>query len=87
VFDKPSLLIFNKIDEYEKNTFDSWLDDNVKKEMMNELKEKWKEKMHNDCVFISATQKNNIDELRKILLKKIREIYKIRYPYKTEYIF
>jgi GTP-binding protein HflX len=38
-------------------------------------------------VFISATQKNNIDELRKILLKKIREIYKIRYPYKTEYIF
>lgn len=86
-FDKPSLLIFNKIDEYEKNTFDSWLDDNVKKEMMNELKENWKEKMHNDCVFISATQKNNIDELRKILLKKIREIYKIRYPYKTEYIF
>jgi GTP-binding protein HflX len=86
-FDKPSLLIFNKIDEYEKNTFDAWLDDNVKKEMMNELKEKWKEKMHNDCVFISATQKNNIDELRKILLKKIREIYKIRYPYKTEYIF
>ena len=86
-FDKPSLLIFNKIDEYEKNTFDAWLDDNVKKEMMNELKEKWKEKMHNDCVFISATEKNNIDELRKILLKKIREIYKIRYPYKTEYIF
>jgi GTPase len=86
-FDKPSLLIFNKIDEYEKNTFDAWLNDNVKKEMMNELKEKWKEKMHNDCVFISATQKNNIDELRKILLKKIREIYKIRYPYKTEYIF
>ncbi|HSZ87059.1 MAG TPA: GTPase HflX [Puia sp.] len=87
VFDKPSLLIFNKIDEYEKNTFDAWLDDNVKKEMMNELKEKWKEKTQNDCVFISATQKNNIDELRKILLKKIREIYKIRYPYKTEYIF
>jgi GTP-binding protein HflX len=87
VFDKPSLLIFNKIDEYEKNTFDSWLDENVKKEMMNELKEKWKEKMHNDSVFISATQKNNIDELRKILLKKVREIYKIRYPYKTEFIF
>jgi GTPase len=87
VFDKPSLLIFNKIDEYEKNTFDSWLDENVKKEMMNELKEKWKEKMHNDSVFISATQKNNIDELRKILLKKVRERYTIRYPYKTEFIF
>jgi GTP-binding protein HflX len=86
-FDKPLLLIFNKIDEYKKNTFDTWLDDSVKKEMMNELEEKWKEKTHNDCVFISATKKNNIDELRKILLIKIRKMYKTRYPYKTEYIF
>ena len=86
-FDKPLLLIFNKIDEYKKNTFDAWLDDNVKKEMMNELEEKWKEKTGNNCVFISATKKNNIDELRKILLIKIRKMYKTRYPYKTEYIF
>jgi len=86
-FDKMSLIIFNKIDEYEKNTFDAWLDDHVKKEMMNELMVKWKEKTQKNCVFISATKKSNIDELRKILLMKIREIYKIRFPYKTEYIF
>jgi GTP-binding protein HflX len=86
-FDKPTLLVFNKIDLYEKNTFDAWLDDAVKNEMLNEFKEKWQEKTNNNAVFISATQKNNIDELRKIILKKIREIYKIRYPYKTEYIF
>ena len=86
-FDKPLLLIFNKIDEYQKNTFDEWLDDNVKKQMMNELEEKWKNKTNNNCVFISATKKSNIDQLRKILLTQIRKMYKTRYPYKTEYIF
>jgi len=86
-FDKPTLLVFNKMDVYEKNTFDTWLDDNVKKEMMREFESKWKEKTNNHCVFISATQKKNIEELRKILTDKIRQIYKIRYPYKTEYIF
>jgi GTP-binding protein HflX len=86
-FHKPALLVFNKTDVYEKNTFDSWLDENVKREMMNELEEKWEEKTNRQCVFISATEKKNITELRKILLLKIREIYKIRYPYKTEYIF
>ena len=86
-FDKPLLLIFNKIDEYQKNTFDEWLDDNIKKQMMNELEEKWKNKTNNNCVFISATKKSNIDQLRKILLTQIRKMYKTRYPYKTEYIF
>jgi len=86
-FDKPLLVIFNKIDEYQKNTFDAWLDDNVKKQMMNELEEKWKNKTNNNCVFISATKKSNIDQLRKILLTQIRKMYKTRYPYKTEYIF
>jgi GTPase len=86
-FDKPLLLIFNKIDEYQKNTFDEWLDDNIKKQMMIELEEKWKNKTNNNCVFISATKKSNIDQLRKILLTQIRKMYKTRYPYKTEYIF
>jgi GTPase len=84
-FDKPLLLVFNKIDEYQKNTFDEWLDDNVKKEMMNELTEKWKHKTNDHCVFISATKKDNVGELRKILLDTVRKMYKSRYPYKTAY--
>jgi GTPase len=84
-FDKPLLLVFNKIDEYQKNTFDEWLDDEVKKEMMNELIENWKHKTNNQCVFISATKKDNVEELRKILLDTVRKMYKSRYPYKTAY--
>ena len=87
VSDKPAIFIFNKIDQYEKQTFDEWLDDAVKKEMMNELKERWGNETHGSCVFISATEKRNIDELRTTILNKVRALYKIRYPYKTEYIF
>ncbi len=84
-FDRPTILVFNKSDAYDKNTFDPWLEEGVKGEMMAELEAKWKEKANGHCVFISATEKINIDELRKILLGQIRELYKIRYPYKTTY--
>jgi GTPase len=85
--EKPAILIFNKIDQYEKQTFDEWLDESVKKEMMNELKERWENETHGNCVFISATEKRNIDELRITILNKVRDLYKIRYPYRTELIF
>jgi GTP-binding protein HflX len=85
--EKPAILIFNKIDQYEKQTFDEWLDEAVKKEMMNELKERWENEAHGNCVFISATEKRNIDELRITILNKVRDLYKIRYPYRTELIF
>ena len=85
--EKPAILIFNKIDQYEKQTFDEWLDESVKKEMMNELKQKWEHETQGNCVFISATEKRNIDELRNTILNKVRELYKIRYPYKTALIY
>jgi len=85
--DKPTIIIFNKIDQYEKQTFDEWLDDIVKTDMMSELKHRWENETHNNCVFISATEKRNIDELRNTILNKVRSLYKIRYPYKTEYNF
>ena len=87
VADKPSILIFNKIDQYEKQTFDEWLDESVKKEMLNDLKEKWDNETNGNCVFISALEKRNVDGLRTTILEKVRTLYKIRYPYKTEYIF
>ncbi len=85
--EKPAILIFNKIDQYEKLTFDEWLDESVKKDMMNELKERWENETNGNCVFISATEKRNIDELRTTILDKVKKLYKIRYPYKTEFIF
>jgi GTP-binding protein HflX len=86
-FEKPVLLIFNKMDQYEKNTFDPWLDENVKKEMLNELKEKWEMETDHHSVFVSATEKRNIEELRCIILKKVKELYQLRYPYKTAYFY
>ena len=81
-FDKPILTIFNKLDLYEANTFDAWLEDEVKQELLLELKEKWDRATGNNCVFISALEKKNIDALREVILTKVRELYLIRYPYR-----
>ena len=82
-FDKPILVIFNKMDLYEKNVFDEWLDDNVKKEILEDLRERWQRETDGNAVFISAIEKRNLELLRDTILKKVREIYKVRYPYKT----
>ena len=86
-FDKPILVIFNKMDLYEKNVFDEWLDDNVKQEILEDLRERWQRETDGNAVFISATEKRNIDQLRKSILDKVREMYKVRYPYKTNFIY
>lgn len=86
-FEKPIIVIFNKIDQYEANTFDPWLEESVKQEIMNELKERWERETHGHCVFVSATERRNVDDLRRTILEKVKELYKIRYPYKTEYLY
>jgi len=86
-FDKPVITIFNKMDLYEKNTFDPWLEPEVKAEIVNELKGRWENELQGNCVFISATEKKNIDELRATILNKVREQYRVRYPYKTEFFY
>ncbi|MGX5818010.1 GTPase HflX [Chitinophaga lutea] len=85
--DKPTVLIFNKMDLYEAQTFDEWLSDEVKKDILQQLKNSWQEKTHGNCVFISATERRNIDELRKTILDKVIELYRERYPYKSEYFY
>jgi GTP-binding protein HflX len=85
--DKPVITIFNKMDLYEKNTFDPWLEEEVRAEILNDLKERWENELQGNCVFISATEKRNVDALRATILHKVRELYKVRYPYKTEYFF
>jgi GTP-binding protein HflX len=82
-FDKPILTIFNKMDLYADRYFDKWLADDVKQEILRELKEKWEEATDNNCVFVSAAERLNIDALRDLILSKVRELYKIRYPYRT----
>src|SRR5215475_1416831 len=81
-FDKPTLTIFNKMDLYEKQTFDPWLEDNVKAEILQDLRDRWQGETNGNAVFISATEKRNLEMLRKKILDKVRALYKIRYPYR-----
>lgn len=82
-FEKPMLTIFNKMDLYVERNFDEWLEDSVKEEILRDLKDKWDLVTNGNCVFVSATEKQNLDALRDIILEKVREMYTIRYPYKT----
>ncbi|WP_439504690.1 GTPase HflX [Sediminibacterium sp.] len=82
-FEKPMLTIFNKMDLYVQKNFDEWLEDSVKEEILRDLKDKWDLATNGNCVFVSATEKQNLDALRDIILEKVREMYSIRYPYKT----
>ncbi len=84
-FDKPVITVFNKMDLYEKNTFDTWLEDGVKQDLLRELKERWESETNGNCVFISAIEKRNMEELRNCILSKVKELYQIRYPYKDVY--
>jgi GTP-binding protein HflX len=86
-FEKPILVIFNKIDLYEGRNFDSWLEEDVRKELMSELRERWERETNGHCVFVSATERRNIDELRRTILDKVRELYRVRYPYKSEFLY
>lgn len=85
--DRPTVTIFNKMDKYEKETFDQWLDEEVKIELLGDLKQRWQDETKDNCVFISAIEKTNIDVLRQTILNKVREMYRIRYPYKAEYFY
>lgn len=81
--DKPTLLVFNKIDAF---TFDEKdLDDlspitkyNIS---LEQLKKMWTSKMDTQCLYISAAQKQNIDEFKAILYDKVKKLHQKRYPY------
>jgi GTP-binding protein HflX len=83
--DKPMITVFNKMDLYEERTFDEWLDPEVKEGLLHELKDRWQNDTQSRCVFVSATERREIDVLRTSILSQVREMYTKRYPYKTGY--
>jgi GTP-binding protein HflX len=85
--DKPVLTIFNKMDLYEAYTFDEWLEESTKKEILEDLYERWQHETGGNAVFVSALEKKNIDQLRKSILEKVRAMYRVRYPYKSEFLY
>jgi len=80
-----SLVVFNKMDLYRKRNFDKFLDQEVKTDLIDELKQTWMSKTNDNCVFISALGKENLKELRDTMLKEIKDVYSTKYPYQTQF--
>lgn len=81
--DKPQILVFNKIDAYQHIPKDP--DDLTPATKLNrtreELEKSWMARMGNDCTFISARTGEGLDELRRLLYERVKEIHIQRYPY------
>lgn len=81
--DKPTVMVFNKIDKYqwvEKEPDD--LTPKTKENItLDELEHSWMAKMNENCIFISAKNKTNLDELRDMLYKNVRKLHVQIYPY------
>lgn len=81
--DKPSIVIFNKIDAYswvEKEADD--LTPATKENVtIDELMQTWMAKLDGECLFISATKRTNIEELRSVLYDRVKQLHVQKYPY------
>ena len=81
---KPTIMVFNKIDAYTHQTIDQ--DDLMTEKTsrhftLEEWKQTWMNRMNGDTIFISAKNKENIQEFREKVYKKVREIHITRFPY------
>lgn len=84
VADKRQILVFNKLDRYRDRNFDALLDEEVRVEILVELKRKLENQFHDSIIFISAKDKENIQEFRELLRSEIEAEYEIRYPYQVK---
>jgi len=81
---KPTLMIFNKIDQYAHETIDE--DDLITEKSkahytLEDWKKTWMSKMNNNCIFISALKKENIDEFKAKVFDEVKKIHITRFPY------
>lgn len=84
----PTIVVFNKIDAFtytpkEENDLTPMRRENIS---MEKLQRTWMAKLHDDCIFISAADKTNIDALKSLLYDRIKAIHIQRYPY-NDFLF
>ena len=84
-YDKPTLIVFNKIDQYRERYFDEYLETETQEDLLGELKQRLKNTFEYDNIFVSAITKENIPELRAEMEKRIRALYEKRYPYQVKH--
>jgi GTPase len=87
---KPTIVVFNKIDAYRPAKYDPH-DLEPKREdqfTLKELEETWMARMRDEeCIFISATKKENIDALRKLMYQRAKAIHVARFPYESDLLY
>ena len=86
--EKPQLLVFNKMDAYtwtekEPDDLTPATRENVS---LDELKHTWMAKMGDDCIFISARERQNIDELKELFYARVKQLHVQKYPY-NDFLF
>lgn len=81
--DKPTLLIFNKIDAftYDKKDEDDLTPVTKRNLSMEDLKKTWMGALNSPCIFVSAQNKTNVEELKATIYKMVKEMHVKRYPY------
>ena len=85
--EKPTIILFNKIDAYQAPKNEDLVEDLVEITTLESLKKSWMAKMNKTkCVFISAQEKENVEELKSVLYEEVKAIFRIRYPY-NDFLF
>ncbi|MBL7888951.1 MAG: GTPase HflX [Bacteroidetes bacterium] len=81
--DKRTILVFNKIDAFtfEEKEADDLTPMTRKNLSLDQLKKSWMNNLNSPCLFISAANKQNIEEFKKVLYDNIKELHEKRYPY------
>ena len=81
--EKPTIIVFNKIDAYEFQPKDELdlMPSTPQNISIEELKQTWMSKLGENCIFISAKEKINIEELKQLLYDRAKEIHTARFPY------
>ncbi len=84
--DKPTIMVFNKIDAYEAEEIeeDDLMTEKTKAHYtLEEWRQTWMAKLNGDAIFISALNKENFNEFRKLVYDKVKEIHTTRFPYNS----
>ena len=84
VEDKPQIMVFNKVDAYREKNFDKLLEQEVKDQILSELKENLSNQYRHPVIFVSALKKENINDLRELMKEEIEKQYKVIYPYRVK---
>ena len=85
VENKPTLMVFNKVDLYRKRNFDEYLEEEMGQEILNDIASNYKNTYDLENIFVSAITKENIPELRTMMQGMIEKVYDVRYPHQRKF--